>query len=202
MSDLVARLIAAGTPPDLIGEVAMLVARSEIDREAIEARRSKDRDRQANRRHVMSRDTADVTDTPPVLDKETSPRPPKEINPTPRTRTRATAGHRLPDDWRPTTLGRDTVAGQIVAARGQEWARRALESFKNHWRTANGPNSRKRDWQAAWANWVIEQDNRDGKRNGTANGMGGNRGQSASGHGVTVDAAQRFLARHNQQPAG
>lgn len=81
MSGLVARLIAAGTPPELIEEVAMLCARAEIDREAIETRRSKDRDRQnARRGHVTSRDTADVTDEIPSLDK--SPQTPK-INPTP-----------------------------------------------------------------------------------------------------------------------
>jgi hypothetical protein len=43
----------------------------------------------------------------------------------------------------------------------------SLESFRNHWRSANGPNARKRDWQAAWANWIIEQDNRDGRRTNT-----------------------------------
>lgn len=31
----------------------------------------------------------------------------------------------------------------------------------------------------------------------TTNGMAGHRGHSASGHGSTVDAAQRFLARHS-----
>jgi uncharacterized protein YdaU (DUF1376 family) len=83
-----------------------------------------------------------------------------ETNVSPRGRT----GERLPDDWEPRTLGSDTVAGQIIAARGHDWACRALESFRNHWRSANGPNARKRDWQAAWANWVIEQDNRDGRQ--------------------------------------
>lgn len=72
-------------------------------------------------------------------------------------------GARLPDGWEPKTLVSDTIAGQIVSSRGHDWAARALESFRNHWRSANGPNARKRDWQAAWANWVIEQDNRDGR---------------------------------------
>jgi uncharacterized protein YdaU (DUF1376 family) len=73
-------------------------------------------------------------------------------------------GQRLPDDWEPRAFAPDTVSGQIAAARGHDWAARALESFRNHWRSANGPNARKRDWQAAWANWIIEQDNRDGRR--------------------------------------
>jgi uncharacterized protein YdaU (DUF1376 family) len=90
-------------------------------------------------------------------------------------------GFRLPDDWEPRTLGSDTIAGQIVAARGHAWAVRALESFRNHWRSANGPNSRKRDWQAAWANWVIEQDNRDGRRSNTLGRNQSSDGLSSTG---------------------
>lgn len=106
-----------------------------------------------------------------------------ETNVSPRGRV---AGHRLPDGWEPRTLGQDTIAGQIITARGHSWAARSLESFKNHWRSANGPNARKRDWQAAWANWIIEQDNRDGRRNAT-NGMG--RNQPSDGLSPTTRAA-------------
>jgi hypothetical protein len=75
---------------------------------------------------------------------------------------REPTGTRLPDDWRPIKFGPDTIAREIIDRRGIDWGRRALESFRNHWHAANGPNARKRDWQAAWANWVIEQDRRDG----------------------------------------
>ena len=106
------------------------------------------------------------------------------------------AGHRLPDDWEPRTLTAGTVAGQIVAARGHEWSTRALESFKNYWRSANGPNARKRDWQAAWANWIIEQDNRDGRRNGPggiSQRMGGH--QSPDGLSPTTRASLAVFGR-------
>lgn len=83
------------------------------------------------------------------------------------------AGQRLDDNWEPRTLSSDTISGQIVASRGHDWAARALESFRNHWRSANGPNARKRDWQAAWANWIIEQDNRDGRRSNSGAGESG-----------------------------
>jgi uncharacterized protein YdaU (DUF1376 family) len=97
-------------------------------------------------------------------------------------------GQRLADDWEPKTLLSNTVSGGIVAARGHDWAARALESFRNHWRSANGPNARKRDWQAAWANWIIEQDNRDGRRNGgSANTLG--RHQPTDGLSSTARAA-------------
>lgn len=58
-ADLLKRLIEAGTPAELIAEVAMLAGEAA----ALERRRESDRERQAARRHVMSRDTADVTDT-------------------------------------------------------------------------------------------------------------------------------------------
>jgi 5-methylcytosine-specific restriction endonuclease McrA len=44
-ADLLKRLIEAGTPAELIAEVAMLAARADADRELIESRRAKDRDR-------------------------------------------------------------------------------------------------------------------------------------------------------------
>lgn len=194
MSGLLARLIAAGTPPELIEEVAMLVARARIDSEAIETRRTKDRERQASRRHVTSRDTADVTDTP-APSPSSSPDPSNNPTPTRIETPRARKGTRLSDDWRPATLNPETVSGDVVKRRGQEWARRALESFRNHWRSANGPTATKRDWQAAWANWVIEQDNRDGRRTGNERLGANGRGNSTSGMGPTVDAAERFLAR-------
>lgn len=66
MTDLVARLVAAGTPADLVGEVAILVAEAKI----LEQRRAKDRERQDRRRHVMSRDVTlgHVTDSPASIE--------------------------------------------------------------------------------------------------------------------------------------
>jgi hypothetical protein len=70
VSDLLARLIAAGTPADLVAEVARELARAEVAQEAIQQRRAKDNARQARRRgmlveetedHVMSRDNTGVT---------------------------------------------------------------------------------------------------------------------------------------------
>lgn len=70
-ADLLSRLIAAGTDASLVAEVALLIARAETASEAIEVRRSKDRERQSRRRHAMSRDITlnsvtarDVTDVP------------------------------------------------------------------------------------------------------------------------------------------
>lgn len=100
---------------------------------------------------------------------------------------------RLPDDWKPTRFADDTVARDVINRRGREWGRAALESFRNWAANAEDKDGkgRKVDWQRAWGNWVIEQDTRNGRQ---TNGMGGNRGQSASGRGTTVDAAQGWLA--------
>lgn len=204
MNELIARLFAAGTPPELVAEVAMELGRLNGERDALDRRRAADAARQQERRdrikaedearHVTSRDVTDVTGVAPFLDKEKSPRPPKEINPIPRTDSaRAREAIRLPAEWRPAKCNDGTIARQIIDHRGQDWAKRALESFQNHWHAANGPNARKRDWQAAWGNWVIEQDRRDGN-NGQRNGNHRN-GQSATGFGPTIDAAARFAAR-------
>lgn len=75
--------------------------------------------------------------------------------------------HRLPEDWKPTRFAEDTVAREIVDRRGQEWARGALEQFRNWAANADHKPGKglKLNWQLAFANWIIEQDNRDGNRN-------------------------------------
>lgn len=113
----------------------------------------------------------------------------------PSTRTRAKADpafHRMPEDWKPVRFSDDTVARAIVDRRGRDWARAALESFRNWAANANDRVGRKREWQKAWINWVIEQDRKDGR---SSHGMGGNRSyRSSSGFGRTVDAAERAIA--------
>ena len=69
-NDLLAKLIAAGTPAELVAEVAQQIAVAEarlaVAQEAIEQRRSKDRERQTRKRsrdvtscHVTERDIAE-----------------------------------------------------------------------------------------------------------------------------------------------
>lgn len=187
-------MLAAGMPHDaIVAAVADMEASIAITDPVADRRRAYDRERKrlakADHSTGIPPESVETAELVPVLDKETSPRPPKEINPTPRVRRAREAGTRLPDDWKPSRFNDGTVAREVVDRRGQEWGRRARESFENHWHSANGPNAVKRDWQAAFANWVIEQDNRDGSRPGQ-------RPASQSGHGSTVDAAQRALARH------
>lgn len=79
MSDLLARLIADGTAPELVAEVAMLLAEKKLAESTVADRRAKDRERQARRRsrdvtecHVTKRDS--VTD--PSLSRPLSPQTP------------------------------------------------------------------------------------------------------------------------------
>ncbi|WP_231739352.1 hypothetical protein, partial [Novosphingobium sp. FSW06-99] len=65
MSDLLARLIADGLSPDLVAEVAMILAEKKLAERSLEDRRAKDRERQNRRRsrdvtdcHVTDRDSA------------------------------------------------------------------------------------------------------------------------------------------------
>lgn len=94
-ADLLARLIAAGTPADLVGEVAMALATARAEADALAARRERDAARQQNRRdrlrgdsasrdvtpcHVMSRDIGDENPSP-----DKSPPDPQKLTPTPHT---------------------------------------------------------------------------------------------------------------------
>jgi len=100
VNDLLARLIAAGTPAHLVAEVAMELGRAQGERDALERRRSSERERQQAKRerdrHVMPRDVTDVTSvteeapslSPSPLLPPDHQQPPAPI-PTPVTTTRA-----------------------------------------------------------------------------------------------------------------
>ena len=110
MSDLLTRLIEAGTPGHLVAEVARELARAEVEREVIEARRAADRERQARRRsNVMSRDTADVTSGPLSL-------PPNENKSNPPTHTPENITQRAKGDPFPCPDGVDETDWSALKA--------------------------------------------------------------------------------------
>ena len=49
---------------------------------------------------------------------------------------------------------RREVPALIDAGRGKS----ATDRFLDHWRSAGGTNARKRDWVAAWRNWMRRAD--------------------------------------------
>jgi hypothetical protein len=75
---LIARLVAANAPADLIADLAMALARGEAAEQQASERRAKDRARKSVPRN--STESTEFQEQPSSLDKETPPRPPKEIN--------------------------------------------------------------------------------------------------------------------------
>lgn len=202
-ASLLARLIEAGTPAALVAEVAMELGKAEAERAVLAERRKNERERKARSRDITGQDVTerDERDRLPSLDK--SPQTPK-INPTPLVHTRETRTRGAawpcpegvnPDHWRD-FMGnrrRKKLANTGTAHAG---VLRDLENLTD----ADWPPGRLVELAAAKGWGSINKP--DGYANGRTNSMAGTRGASASGHGTTVDAAQRFLARHTPQFAG
>ena len=147
----------------LVVQVAAEMARADAASEAIEARRSADRDRKAKQRatvtgsHVTVRDSADIPPSPVPLSSSPRPLTPNPLTPIPQHKSegRATSksmAHRLPSDWEPRPL---TATMQATVDR---WNPGELESqlqrFRDHWAASATPTAKKHDWQAAWRTWI------------------------------------------------
>jgi hypothetical protein len=198
LANLVRRMTEAGAPPEAI---AIALEEIEAIQSSLDARRHAERDRKRAQRERQksanvtgqSEDShGTVTDMSAhrvSLDKETSPRPPKEINPIPCVReTRARAKHPLPPNWRPASLKPDGQAGRIVAAKPVGWMERQLSKFKDH---ALQNNRLCSDWDAAWRNWIKEADEIDERRR--PNTLG--RNQPSDGLSNTARAALQVFGR-------
>ena len=97
---LLARLIEAGTPADLIEEVAMMVAEKRASERALEEARAKSRERQARKRERdLSRDVTDCHVTDCDIENRGLSRPPNENISNPPTHT--------PDKLTPARKGLD-----------------------------------------------------------------------------------------------
>jgi hypothetical protein len=78
---LLARLIEAGTPAELVGEVAMELARAQAIQEQAEKRKTKDRERKRN--SADSTENAEIQENPCSLEVSPQTPLPKPINPSP-----------------------------------------------------------------------------------------------------------------------
>jgi hypothetical protein len=163
-ADLIRRLIEAGTPAELVADVAMMCG----EVAALERRRQSDRERQANRRHVTSRDTEDVTlqlgqDVTPSLDK-TDPHTPKKTKPNPSPPYSPPAslkrGTRLPDNFE---MPEEWIAW---AMQKRGWSRSETidegECFVRFWQAKPGREACKLDWPKTWQNWAVNSNRRRG----------------------------------------
>ena len=93
-------------------------------------------------------DTDSHADTP--LDLNLVPNP--EPDPVATKPSTASRGARLPSDWQPTEADLVWQRGERITATA---ARRETEKFRNHFQAATGANAVKRDWSAAWKNWIM-----------------------------------------------
>lgn len=166
VAQIIADLVGAGVPAELIGRVASALASREVvvvRDEAAERRREKDRDRKRDVRGIPQT-SADSADT--EGQKEIPPKPPKEKLP-PLNQSEANASSligeppskakraaRLPAGWEPSArnladadaVGLTPAEVQHEAAKFRDWA--------------HGKGEAKADWDATWRNWcrrVVER---------------------------------------------
>lgn len=74
---------------------------------------------------------------------------------------KAAKAHPLPEDWTPPPLNE---LGEVSRGLVLQWPSGAYETvaeqFRMHWAAASGPTSRKKNWAAAWAKWLITEHDR------------------------------------------
>lgn len=91
---------------------------------------------------VSNSNELDLGDTPPEQPKrKAAPRG-------------AARGTRISENWAPTPKDYAYASSKGVTP---EEINNEAERFRNHWVSATGKGSTKRDWSAAWRNWIIGQ---------------------------------------------
>jgi hypothetical protein len=153
--ELLQKLIEAGTPAELIAEVALLIGEVGV----LERRRKSDRERQFNRRHVMSRDNAEVTlrdgqiVTPSLEVSPENPLPKPIPSPPYKSPASQKRGTRLSEDFEPPE---DWIAW---AMKKRGWSRDdavdECECFIRYWQAKPGREACKLDWPKTWQNWAV-----------------------------------------------
>ena len=59
-------------------------------------------------------------------------------------------GEYLPEEWEPSDKAKQWTLENYPHVN----AELELEKFRDYWQAASGQNARKRDWNAAWRNWI------------------------------------------------
>jgi len=199
MTTLLARLIAAGTPADLVGEVALLIAKAQL----LEERKANDRERKERQRgadsHVKSREVTGqtgqrVTSASRAIASRAEPEtnntsentgrkeerkeePPAAVAPSPKP-----SKTLCPSDFEPSTKVLDLGADLGLDRAAVFEARDTMVA----WSRGNG--EKRLDWDAVFGNWLR----RDAKDRAKARGSPP-RGQAAN------DAAMMALNRAAHQ---
>lgn len=167
--NLIADLARAGLDPELLQRVVMELARASAEREAIEARRQNDRERQARRRHVTSREVtgrhatsqdiaADEAETSFSKFEESPPSPPKGGSVPQGTRPRKARNRALPTDWQPGERS-DRVRAEL--GRSTEWMNSTATDMRV-WAESKGEV--RSDWDATHDGWMRREAKRECER--------------------------------------
>lgn len=170
ISELMQSMMDAGAPMEAI--LVAVKAIEERDRMAAEVRekaaerkrRQRDRERDCHAT-ITGQSQGQVTESPlspsPPLSPHTPQTPPHPHTPV-NNNSRA-RGARLPVDWQPKPLSDECEA---AVSRWQAGTlERELAKFRDWAASASGPNAVKKDWDAAWRNWIRNAE----ERHGTAN---------------------------------
>lgn len=185
-ADIIKRLIEAGTPAELVAEVAVMFGRAEGDRMArlaeIDARRTKEREKKRRQRANVSPDvpgtegdnggqsgttgvvpgtSGDISRAPARPTEQLPPtlnqEPPKKAPPSGGPK-KGSRGERIPDAWVP-----DLNAAAVEGLSRPE-AEREAARFRDYWRGKPGSAGLKADWPATWRNWCRKAaDDRRGR---------------------------------------
>ena len=139
-------------------DATILRAIEAAEMERVAERRTYEREKKRRQRAEKAQPVPAVpgdngdTSPPPPEDKKV-PDPKKTHTPSTPPKNPPTGvkkGSRLPDDWRPTEADLAWAEG---AYPGRDFEHET-EKFRDHWRAASGQNAVKRDWSAAWKNWI------------------------------------------------
>lgn len=157
-ADLLKKLIEAGTPAELVAEVATQLAEARAAAKVLENKRSYDREYQRQRRanrtmSYESNDVVEVVDTPSL---DGSPQNPF-LNPIPtppyKSPPSQKRGARLADDFEPPS---DWIEW-AMKKRGwsHDEAVDECECFARYWQAKPGREACKLDWPKTWQNWAT-----------------------------------------------
>jgi hypothetical protein len=207
VSVLIADLVRAGVDPELVGRVAEALANASQPvtplRSSAAERQARYRERKAEKlqyadeathQETVTRYVTTVTSDAFVTLKEIPPTPPKENNiyniPLAREASTKSKGSRIPNNFQPEPKLLELAVGLGFS---EPELTDQLERFRDWANSATGQVGLKRDWQAAFRNWIKRA--ADDKR----------RFKSRQSHGSALREAfadqQAFLSR-NQPDAG
>lgn len=180
LATLARRMADSGASADLI---AIVMEEVEALQLSLDARRAADRDRKRAQREAQksadvtghsedsSETVLDIPQSPPALNKEKAPGPPKEIKSTPRvcSAREADRWHRMPEGWKPTK-----PLPVPLQAKVDQWPPGAFDdevANLKRW-AANAENKngkgKKLDWDKALWTWIGRRhDERYSRQSGT-----------------------------------